>query len=176
MQATQDETQATFVTAEPGGIQLEAPNAQVPGPLGKRLVAAFVDGIILSIVTMPVSFLVGFGIGFYTATSGSEPSPEMAALTEVASSLASLIAAFFYYGWFYSKKGASPGKMMMKLRISNSDTGTNISYWRGGLRETVGKLLSAVLLMVGYLIAVFRQDKRALHDLMFNTQVTYEPK
>ncbi len=176
MQEVEEKTGGVFVTAEAGSIQLEAPAAQVPGPLGKRFAAAFADNIILTIVTMPLSFLFGFGIGFYAATSGSEISPTIVTLTDLSSSIASLIAAFLYYGWFYSKKGASPGKMMMKLRVSNSDTGTNISYWRAGLRETIGKLLSAVLLMIGYLIAVFRQDKRALHDLMFNTQVTHEPK
>ncbi len=176
MQATQDETNAAFVTADAGSIQLEAPTTQVPGGLGKRFAAVFVDGIILSIVSMPLSFLFGFSLGFYAAASGSEPSPVMVALTEASSSVASLIVAFFYYGWFYRNKGASPGKMMMKLRVSDSATGTNISYLRAGLRETVGKILSAILLGVGYLIAAFRQDKRALHDLMFKTQVTYEPK
>jgi len=65
--------------------------------------------------------------------------------------------------------------MMMKLRVSHCDTGTNISYGRAFLRETVGKFLSAIILMIGYLMADFRDDKRALHDLIASTQVTYEP-
>lgn len=159
-----------------GTIQLEAPVAQVPGGFWKRLVAVIVDGVILSIAMFPLSFLFGFGIGLFAAASGTEPSPMLVALMDASSSIAGFVAAFFYYGWFYSSKGASPGKMMMKLRISNSDTGTNMSFSRAGLRETIGKFLSAILLMVGYLIAVFRQDKRTLHDFMFNSQVTCEPK
>ena len=37
--------------------------------------------------------------------------------------------------------------------------------------ETVGKFLSALILMIGFIMAGFRQDKRALHDLLFRTQV-----
>ena len=47
---------------------------------------------------------------------------------------------------------------------------------KAGLRETVGKFVSAIVLLIGYLMAAFRQDKRALHDFLFSSQVTHEPK
>jgi len=100
----------------------------------------------------------------------------MAALLTVGSYVISFGIPLFYYVWFYKNKGATPGKMLMRLRVSRADTGTNLTYWRAFFRETIGKFLSAIVLCIGFLLVVFRQDKRALHDLLFNTQVTYEPK
>ncbi len=158
-------------------IQLEAPAARVPGGFWRRFVAFLVDSVIVSIVLTPLSFLFSFLSGSLVAvTGGGEPDLTMVLLVQAVSFVTSLIATFLYYGWFYKNKGASPGKMLMRLRISSHDTGTNISYMRAGLRETLGKFVSGIILSIGYLMAAFRQDKRALHDFMFGTQVTHEPK
>lgn len=158
-------------------IQLEAPSAQLPGGFWRRFVAVMVDGVIVSIVIWPLSFILGLFSGSFAAvTGGSDPDVTMVLVLQGVNFLTSLIAAFAYYGWFYKNKGASPGKMLMRLRVSMRDTGTNVSILRAGFRETVGKLVSGLLLGIGYLMAAFRKDKRALHDMMFNTQVTHEPK
>jgi uncharacterized RDD family membrane protein YckC len=160
------------------GFQLDAPAARVPSGFWRRLVAAMVDSATYSVLSFPVTFLFGFAMGVSGVLSGTDPqhNTTMAALLTVGSYLISFAIAFLYYGWFYKNKGATPGKMLMRLRIARADTGTNLTYWRAFGRETLGKILSSMVLFIGFLLVVFRQDKRALHDLLFNTQVTYEPK
>ena len=160
------------------GFQLDTPAVRVPGGFWRRFVAAMVDGATFSILASPFSALFGFVMGASGALHGvdQQPNPSMTALLMVGSYVISFVAMFLYYGWFYKNKGATPGKMLMRLRIAHADTGTNLTYWRAFFRETFGKMLSSIVLGIGFLLVVFRQDKRALHDLLFNTQVTYEPK
>ena len=160
------------------GFQLNAPTARVPGGFWRRVVAAMVDSATYSVLSFPVTFLFGFAMGFSGVLSGGDPqhNTTMTALLTVGSYLISFGIAFLYYGWFYKHKGATPGKMLMGLRIARADTGTNLTYWRAFGRETIGKILSSIVLFIGFLLVAFRQDKRGLHDLLFNTQVTHEPK
>ena len=82
-----------------------------------------------------------------------------------------MVAIYFYYGHFYSQKGASPGKLILNLRVVNSETGKNLSYNEAFLREAIGKLISLLPLFIGYIVAGFREDKKTFHDMIFNTQV-----
>lgn len=159
-------------------LQLDAPTARIPAGFWRRVMAVLVDGAIYSILTMPLSVVLGIVVGFSGAMGGADPQSNatMVLLANTGSYLLSFAIVFLYYGWFYKRKGATPGKMLMRLRVSYFDTGTNLTYWRAFCRETFGKFVSAVLLCVGFLMVAFRRDKRALHDMLLNTQVTYEPK
>jgi len=81
------------------------------------------------------------------------------------------VLPFVYYGWFYAEKGATPGKLLMGLKVSHSRTGAPLTYLRAWCREVPGKGLSLLILGIGYLIAATRPDKRALHDLLCDTEV-----
>ena len=172
----------THATPAPGprpadAFQLHAPAARIPGGFWRRLGAVILDSIICSILTMPISFVFGLISAMSGDFSGAEPHSItiLVVLVNLSSHLASLVVAFMYYGWFYKNKGATPGKMLLRLRVSYFDTGTHLTYWRAFARETVGKLLAGVLLGSGFLMVAFRRDKRGLHDILLNTQVTYEP-
>jgi uncharacterized RDD family membrane protein YckC len=158
-------------------FQLPAPAARLPGGFWRRAGAAMLDSIICSLLVMPVSFVFGAVLGMSGAFSGADPQSNvtLVLLVNLSSNLASLVAVFMYYGWFYKHKGATPGKMLLRLRVSYFDTGTSLTYGRAVARETVGKLLSGVLLGIGFLLVAFRHDKRGLHDILLHTQVTYEP-
>lgn len=159
-------------------IRLDAPTTQVPGGFWRRVVASVVDGAIYSIVTLPFSLAIGFVIRFLSGSSEGVPQDNtgVVILLNLLSYVITLVVMFFYFGWFHKHKGATPGKMLMRLRIAYADTGTNLNYGRTFAREVIGKSISSVVLLIGFLMVAFRQDKRGLHDLMFNTQVTYEPK
>lgn len=149
---------------------LTPPGAQYePGGFWRRFVAVMLDGIITSVVTTPVGFIL--------------PVVFQAVLGDVGAALAigfswifSMVIVFFYFGWFYQNKGATPGKMVMGLKVLDAEKGTHIGYARAFFRETVGKMVSSVVLLIGYLMAAFRSDKKSLHDLMFTTQVVHIKK
>ena len=150
----------------------------IPGGFWRRVGAAMIDSATYSVLQFPFTFLYGFVLGVSGVLNGadSQHNTTMPVLLAIGSYIISFAVAFFYYGWFYKNKGATPCKMLMRLRVARADTGTNLTYWRTFFRETIGKILSSLVLFIGFLLVAFRQDKRGLHDLLFNTQVTYEPK
>jgi uncharacterized RDD family membrane protein YckC len=176
-QTTQDVIYHT-TTPNADTIRLTAPRARIPGGFWRRAMAAILDGCIYSVLTMPLTFVLGALVGTSGALSGADPQGQatLGLVVSIGSNLVSMVVAFFYYGWFYKNKGATPGKMLLRLRVSHADTGTNLTYWRAFGRETLGKILGAILLGIGFLMVALRSDKRGLHDLLFRTQVTYEPK
>lgn len=139
----------------------------VPGGFWVRFVANFVDGFILGFIQFPVTF----GIGLYMAYREVQGDPLHPLLQMVITYPISFTVIFFYYGWFYANKGATPGKMLLKLRVIHDETGGNLTYGRAFAREVLGKFFSFLTLGIGFIIAGFRADKRALHDFICTTRV-----
>jgi uncharacterized RDD family membrane protein YckC len=125
-----------------------------------RFLAALVDGIIVACIEFPVDRIIGVDLNNLDFS-----------LKSLASFVVSFTVIFFYFGWFYKNKGATPGKILMGIRVININNGKNLGYVRTFFRETLGKLCSGVIFFIGFIMAGFRSDKRALHDLIFDTQV-----
>jgi len=86
------------------------------------------------------------------------------------SQLAPFIAVSLYgliYSLLLSKFGQTPGKKAYNLKVVHARTGENISFFRALLRF-VAFLFSATILL-GLLFPLFRQDRKALHDLIAST-------
>jgi uncharacterized RDD family membrane protein YckC len=66
--------------------------------------------------------------------------------------------------------GQTLGKMIFGIRVVRQNGKAN-SWGPILLRETVGKLVSGILLLIGYIIAAFDPNKRALHDHLAKTYV-----
>lgn len=128
---------------------------------GVRLIAAFIDGAIifcLDFIAKKVLFAVlGLTLG--------------GRMFDGLDWLAYLLLIYSYYGYFYSVKGASPGKMLLGLEVTGLDGVTRLTPWRAFFREAIGKFISAVPFLMGYIIVMIRLDHRALHDLLFDTRV-----
>ena len=74
-----------------------------------------------------------------------------------------------YDTWFIGKYGATPGKMACKLKIVVED-GSRVSYLRAFGRH-FAKYLSAMILLIGYIMAAFDDQRRTLHDRICETRV-----
>lgn len=140
----------------------------VPARVGYRFVAMIIDGLILSIVSVPVSFAFGILIGILQHNQGS---PALLILAQLANLAASLAITIGFYGWFYRHKGATPGKLLFKMKVVKVPGGQTLSYADAGNRDIAGKFLSFITLGIGFLLPFFRKDRRALHDLTAKTQV-----
>jgi len=80
--------------------------------------------------------------------------------------------AIAYETVFLRYRGATLGKMMLGLKVlrSNGDTlGWGISIGRYFMY-----LVSGIILLVGYVMAGFDSEKRALHDRVCDTRVIYK--
>lgn len=84
---------------------------------------------------------------------------------------ANIVLAGIYAGAFYVWKGATLGKKVFSLEVVDHQTGAKISFLRGFFRDSIGKLVSVAPCFIGFIIAAFNKDKRALHDYIFDTRV-----
>lgn len=82
----------------------------------------------------------------------------------------SYLISFIYYIFFIGYCGQTPGKMVLRIKVVRQD-GSPISYGRAAFREVPAKFLSGIIFGIGYLMVIFDDQKRALHDRMSDTYV-----
>jgi uncharacterized RDD family membrane protein YckC len=123
--------------------------------LGSRLLAQVIDLFWL----LPLSILLGVVADF--ANGG-----EMSAGGEL---MANLIGALIVL-LFWTERQATPGKMVLGLRIVDAATGGTPTIGRLTLRY-VGYLVSALPLGLGYLWALWDRQRQGWHDKMAGTLV-----
>ena len=116
----------------------------------RRFAALLIDSVIIWVMFVPARFIF-FDLGLFS--------------TQVA------ILAYYVVGttvW-----GRTLGKAALGIRVVGPD-GTPPGIGRTLMRETLGKFLSAILLMIGFLMAAGKQ-KLALHDRISGTRVEISP-
>jgi uncharacterized RDD family membrane protein YckC len=84
-----------------------------------------------------------------------------------------VVAGALYWVLLHALNGQTLGKMAVGVRVVALDGGP-VGLSRAVLR-LVGYWVSSIALGIGYLIAAFRADKRALHDLLAGTRVERLP-
>ena len=126
-----------------------------------RFVAVFVDGILLSIVNYGLYFGVLLGLRTQGETTMT--------IAQISVSIFQMLLSAGYEIWMIGKYGATIGKMACKLKVVMAD-GSKLTYGRATGRY-FSKILSQLILMIGYIMAGFDSEKRALHDMICNTRV-----
>jgi uncharacterized RDD family membrane protein YckC len=133
----------------------------------KRFAAAFIDGIVLSAVFVPLNILIGVIV--VASMQGKDPTSVQ------------FIANAIYYSisvpvsWLYaalmesSPKSATLGKMALGLMVLDTD-GYPINFGQATGRH-FGKILSALPCYGGFIAAFFNEKKQTWHDSMAHTVV-----
>lgn len=75
-----------------------------------------------------------------------------------------ILIYYFYFVFSNVRLGGTLGKKIMKIRVQDINTGKNLTWSKSLLRETVGKLLSTVLLQYGYFKMIWDPKKQTIHD------------
>ena len=128
----------------------------------RRLLAVFIDVILLLCVTMPLLGAI-YGWDYFLDESRSLfPSGAEFFISYVLPALATIV--------FWKTRQATPGKMMLSMKIVDAETGGPMS---GG--QAVGRyfayFVSAIVFMLGYLWVAFDPRKQAWHDKLAGTVV-----
>jgi len=136
---------------------------------GARFVAALIDGILLGVVNFVIMTpLLGKTISLaMQADDGvvSEFDLMVWITTFLISNIAIMLAAWLYYAIMESSAyQATLGKKLMGIKVTDLQ-GARIGFGRATGRY-FGKILSALIFMVGYLMAAFSEKKQALHDMI----------
>jgi uncharacterized RDD family membrane protein YckC len=134
-----------------------------------RFVAFVIDAVLVGIVVWPVSLIMRAVIGF----SGSAIAmPTMG--IHLVGGLVSL-AFSSLVNWLYeallesSSKQATVGKMVLALKVTDLG-GRRISFARATGRH-FAKIISGMILLIGYIMAGFTAKKQGLHDMIAGTLV-----
>jgi uncharacterized RDD family membrane protein YckC len=128
-----------------------------------RFVAKFLDGLILGVFFMVPIIILAIR---------SQEEPERYAIIQLLFQFVYIFANIGYNVFFLGKYGATPGKMACKLKVIVSDR-SRVSYGRATGRA-FAEMLSGMICYIGYIIAGFDAEKRALHDHICNTRVVYK--
>ena len=124
-----------------------------------RLVAYIIDVVLLSILLAVLASILGINI-VQTDLENYDPTLNLVS---------------FVIGWLYfalmesSERGATVGKMAMGLRVVTS-SGQRLSFLNATGRY-FAKIISAMILFIGFIMIGFTERKRGLHDMIANTLV-----
>lgn len=128
-----------------------------------RAGALIIDGIILNIIQYGIAFILGFAIA---GSSGGD----VFSLVEFIVTIVGLVVGFAYaIGFLGSSMQATPGMKLLGLRICTGD-GEPVGYARATGRAFAA-YLSAIILLIGYLMCAWDKEKRTLHDMICDTRV-----
>jgi uncharacterized RDD family membrane protein YckC len=145
-----------------------------------RFLARIIDGIILSFlaffVRLPLRILLGIGAGAVDLTTPRDPAAWVALLPAMVgvagiSFFISIAIGLAYEVYFLSTRGATPGKMILGLKVIRADGGPISPALAAGRYFAVW--LSYVTVCIGFIIAAFDSEKRALHDHICQTRVIH---
>lgn len=126
-----------------------------------RVLASIIDTVIVQICAGLVGGIVG---AVYGAGGGSVEG------AGVLGFFIGLLGGWFYYAIMESSpKQATLGKMAMEIYVADLD-GNRITFAKATGRY-FAKILSGLVLLVGYIMAAFTDKKQALHDKLAGTLV-----
>ncbi|HYH01033.1 MAG TPA: RDD family protein [Terriglobales bacterium] len=135
-----------------------------------RVVAALIDSAVTGVVLFPLMFLV---IGLSAAAGGAAPRAASEALGAVM--LLVLLPLMVGVPWVYSaamessKYQGTLGKMALGLKVTDG-YGNRISFGRATGRH-FAKIISGMILNIGYIMVGLTERKQGLHDMLASTLV-----
>lgn len=123
--------------------------------IGRRLLAYFVDSILLNVVNS----LLGFVLGLATAKS-TDSSPGFILF----SVLLSIVLIVGYDALFTAARGQTLGKMALRIKVVSED-GSDVSTGQAWGRAF------AKLIPFAVVVALFNKERKGLHDMLARTRV-----
>ncbi|WP_028455850.1 RDD family protein [Chitinilyticum litopenaei] len=126
-----------------------------------RTAASLIDGIAIVLITFPLSLLV-YGVDEYLYTTSFYLGPADLVINYGLPAVLTIL--------FWLQLGATPGKMLLKLKVVDARTGQRLTLGKAILRY-FGYFLSALLLGIGYFCVGWDKRKQGLHDKLAGTLV-----
>ena len=147
--------------------------AVVPLPAGAAIHAGFwrrcaaytIDYFITFLASYVVGLVAGFGLSVGQGAAGMMAAPTIGGFL-------GLIVGWLYFALQESSaKQATLGKLALGIKVTDS-YGRRIGFGRATGRF-FGKLLSGLILAIGFMLAGWTEKKQALHDMLAGTFVVF---
>lgn len=163
---------ATFAAAGPAAPASAAASLAQSRPVHyagfwRRFVAMCIDGLIFSPIFL--IFLAATGVFGAVFGRGGRDFEDLAAgmfiVWVVLASMLVFVGNWLYHTWMESSRHqATLGKMALGIIVTDM-YGNRISFARANGRF-FGKIISGMIMNIGYLMAGFTEKKQALHDML----------
>jgi uncharacterized RDD family membrane protein YckC len=146
-----------------------------------RFLAYIIDEIVISFVSwiFIIPILAIFGISLYSLKqSGFDTDDPMLFAGPFIMAIIAMVFISTLVKWLYfsimesSKHQGTIGKLVLKIKVTDT-SGSRISFARATGRY-FGKILSGMILLIGYIMAGFTERKQALHDILANCYLIKE--
>lgn len=133
-----------------------------------RVLAILIDTVFCQVIGVVIALPLAIAIG--TSMAGSSTVAEAAVLGE---SLGVVFGVVIQWLWFTaaesSKWQATLGKKLLGLKVTD-EYGNRISFGRANARYW-SKVISGLVMFIGFIMVAFTKRKQGLHDLMAGTLV-----
>lgn len=162
----------SWVTASKLAGLFDTPNPNTPPPVPpptqfenskhyagfwKRFAASIIDGIIVLVS----NFLIGFVFGFILVASKTLDLEDM----EILGNIIGIVTNWLYFSVMESSPTqATLGKIALGIKVTDLN-GERISFGNATGRH-FGKVISACIFLIGFLMVGFTEKKQGLHDMM----------
>jgi uncharacterized RDD family membrane protein YckC len=121
-----------------------------------RVGAYLIDGILIAVVNIILAFIIGGGL-----TSGGL----------LLNAISVAIGIAYFCGLESSDKQGTFGKQAVGIKVGNAN-GEKISF-ANALGRYFAKILSTILLFIGFIMVGWDDRKQGLHDKLADTYVFY---
>jgi uncharacterized RDD family membrane protein YckC len=133
-----------------------------------RVVAYIIDAIVMWIPAFIISFI--FGVSNMSFDPQNQQPSDIFTGAYFGSMFLNMVIYWLYFALMESSaKQATLGKMALKLKVTDMQ-GNRIGFGQATGRF-FGKIVSGMILMIGFIMAGFTEKKQALHDIMASTLV-----
>jgi uncharacterized RDD family membrane protein YckC len=131
---------------------------------GRRFAAYLIDCFIAIVVVVVISLLVGTCIDFALDVTGADFEIARPVYKGIGFAIGQVLPWLYCTVFESSSKQATPGKMALGIVVIDLD-GQRISFARANGRFW-GKIISTLILNIGYFMIAFTKKKQGLHDIM----------
>lgn len=132
-----------------------------------RIIDSVILWVLMIVLMVPVMFLMA--LIPQVSEPGDSAAAAMGCVTMAVFWILQLAVMGGYEICFLHWKGATPGKMICRLKVVMAD-GAPLGWGRATGRF-FGNMLTGMTFFIGYIIAAFDPEKKALHDMICNTRV-----
>ena len=127
----------------------------------KRFVACLIDGLITGII----GFVVGFVLGIALLVFGVAPEVLLDPAVQLGFNIFGFVIGVSYFVLMEcSKFQGTIGKMALGIKVTDLE-GNQIGFAKAFGRYC-GKIVSAIIVGIGFLMVAFTERKQGLHDSM----------
>jgi uncharacterized RDD family membrane protein YckC len=153
-------TTTTGVAASPAEVQYAG--------FWKRFAASLIDGLImgaLQTVVQVILTIVGvINVSDRQAGPGAEEFERYISAVLILSGVMFVVQIFYFAIMESSSRQATLGKMVLGIVVTDAE-GKRIPFGRA-IGRNLGKIISTIILLIGYFMIAFTRKKQGAHDIM----------